>query len=98
MLCPFCNFEIDANAVACKNCSATLMTLRSPAGVVAGWIGMVVAIMWGLLGIPLAVFPFISYSLKDYPWPAFVACAVIAAGLFWYSKSTRRTQWVRGDM
>jgi hypothetical protein len=51
--------------------------------------------LWGILGAPLLILPFISYSLKGYPWTAFVIGVVIAAGLLWYSKSTEHARWVR---
>lgn len=95
MQCPICGSEIDSNASACDKCGATQVTLRTPSGVVVGWMGMVMAIMWVMLGSPLLILPFLSTGIGGYPWTAFIICAIIAAGLLWYSRSTLHTEWVR---
>lgn len=71
--------------------------MRTPAGVIIGWMGMVMAILWVMLGAPLLILPFMSYSTSGYPWTAFVVCALIAAGLLWYSKSTVHNEWVHRE-
>lgn len=95
MQCPLCASEIGPNAVVCEHCGAIRVVMRTTTGVVVGWLGMVMALLWGILGAPLLILPFISYSLKGYPWSAFIIGVVIAAGLLWYSKSTEHARWVR---
>jgi hypothetical protein len=97
MQCPFCASEISPNAVTCEKCGAAQITQRSSTGVLAGWLGMVMAILWGMLAFPLIILPFTSYSLKGYPLTPIVIGAIIAAGLLWYSKSTVHNEWVRRD-
>jgi hypothetical protein len=94
MQCPLCGSEIGSNAVVCEKCGAIQVIVRTPAGVVVGWVGMVMSILWLMLGTPLLILPIMSISVKGYPWPAFVICAIIAAGLLWYSKSTIHSTWI----
>jgi hypothetical protein len=94
MQCPICTAEIGSNVVVCDKCGATQVTGRSTTGVIVGWLGMVMVILWFIMGIPLVILPFISYSLKGYPWVVFIAGSIMAAGLLWYSKSTIHTRWV----
>lgn len=97
MQCPICFAEIDSNAVVCDKCGATMVVQRSAAGVIAGWLGIVMAILWGIIAIPLVVFPLVSYSLQGYPWVVFIAGVILMLGLFWYSRSTTTRSWVRSE-
>ena len=97
MQCPFCASELGPDAVDCAKCGATRVTQRTPAGVIVGWVGMTVALLWALLFVPLLVLPFTEHGISGYPWPALIVGGVIAAGLFWYSKSTVHAKWVRRE-
>jgi hypothetical protein len=94
MQCPICTSEIASNRVVCDKCGATLVTGRSTTGVLVGWLGMVMVILWGIMSVPLLILPFASFSLKGYPWPVFIGGALLSGGLLWYSKSTIRSKWV----
>jgi hypothetical protein len=95
MQCPICNSEIDPGARECGQCGATRIYVRSAVGVFVGWVAMMLLLLWGILALPLVVFPVIHYSLAGYPWVALVVGAILTAGLFWYSKSTLHEEWVR---
>ncbi len=97
MQCPFCASEISPNTVVCEQCGAAQITQRTSTGVIVGWLGMVMALLWIMLAFPLLILPFTSYSLKDYPLAPLIIGAIIAAGLLWYSKSTIHTEWVRRE-
>ena len=97
MQCPFCASAISPNAFACEKCGAAQITRRSSTGVLVGWLGMVMAVLWAMLGAPLLILPFTSYSLKDYPITPLIVGAIIVAGLLWYSRSTIHTKWERRD-
>ena len=97
MQCPFCASELSPDAVDCAKCGATRVTQRTPTGVIVGWIGMTVAILWAMMGIPLLILPFTEHGISGYPWPVFIVGIVIAAGLFQYSKSTVHVKWVRRE-
>lgn len=93
MQCPICASELDLNAVVCEKCGATRVTQRSPSGVIVGWLGILVALLWIMLFVPLLILPFIGYSLKGYPWPVLIIGGMLAGGLLWYSKSTVHAEW-----
>jgi hypothetical protein len=95
MQCPICSTELDPDAVNCEKCGATRVTQRTPTGVIVGWVGMTVALLWAMLGIPLLILPFTEHGISGYPWAVFIVGVVIAAGLLQYSKSTLHAIWVR---
>jgi hypothetical protein len=95
MQCPLCNAEIGSSSSVCDHCGAIRVYARTTAGVMVGWFGMVMVLLWAIMALPLVVFPFIHYSLAGYPWLALVIGAAITAGLLWYSKSTVHAEWVR---
>jgi hypothetical protein len=97
MQCPFCAFAITPGAVVCEKCGATRITRRSTTGVFAGWAGMVIALIWTMLWIPLLFLPFIGYDISDYPWITLIVGSIVAAGLLWYSKSTIHSEWIRRE-
>ena len=94
MQCPVCRAEIDSNGDVCGHCGAVRVYVRTAVGVLVGWFGMVLLLLWVIMVLPLVVFPFINYSLAGYPWLALVIGAMLTAGLFWYSKSTVHEEWV----
>lgn len=96
MQCPICNSEISQAADTCDQCGATRTHVRTSIGVFAGWVGIVVLLMWLIMALPLLLFPFIHLSLAGYPWIVLVIGLVITAGMFWYSKSTVHAEWVKG--
>ena len=97
MQCPFCASEISPDAVVCEKCGATRVTQRTPAGVYIGWAGMVIAIIWAMLWVPLLFLPFVGYDLSAYPWLTLIVGTIVAAALLWYSKSTVHSQWIRRE-
>jgi hypothetical protein len=97
MQCPFCASELKPEAVACENCGAVKSTRRTTVGVFVGWAGMVIAIIWIMLWIPLLFLPFTGYELSDYPWLTLIIGTIVAAGLLWYSRSTLHSQWIRRE-
>jgi hypothetical protein len=97
MQCPFCTSEISPDATACDKCGATRVTQRTPAGIFAGWVGMMLALIWAMLWVLLLILPFIGYGLSGYPWIALIVGTIGAAGLLWYSKSTVHSKWIRRE-
>jgi len=97
MQCPICGNELSPDAVNCEKCGATRVTQRTPVGVLVGWLGMTVALLWAILGAPLLILPFTERGISGFPWPVFIVGVVIAAGLLWYSKSTVHSIWVRKE-
>jgi predicted nucleic acid-binding Zn ribbon protein len=97
MQCPFCASEISPDAVVCEKCGATRVTQRTPAGIFVGWVGMVLALIWAMLWIPLLILPFTERGLSGYPWLVLIVGTIVAAGLLWYSKSTVHSKWVRRE-
>jgi len=97
MQCQYCASELSPDSVVCENCGAKRVTQRTPAGVIAGWVGMTMAVVWSLVWLPLLILPFTERGISGYPWPALIIGTLITAGLLWYSKSTVHTTWVRKD-
>jgi len=97
MQCPFCASEISPDAVICETCGAHKVTRRTTAGVFVGWAGMVIALIWAMLWVPLLFLPFIGYDLSGYPWITLIVGTIVAAALLWYSKSTVHSQWIRRE-
>jgi hypothetical protein len=97
MQCPFCASEISPDAIVCEKCGATRVIQRTPVGVYIGWAGMVIAIIWAMLWVPLLFLPFIGYDLSGYPWITLIVGTIVAAGLLRYSKSTVHSQWIRRE-
>ena len=97
MQCPICSSELDSNAVACDKCGATRLTQRTPTGVLVGWLGMLIGLLWIMMGLPLLILPFTDHGIGGYPWPVFIIGGIIAAGLLQYSKSTVHAEWKRRE-
>jgi len=97
MQCPICASELSPDAVNCEKCGATRVTQRTPTGVIVGWIGMTVALLWIMLFIPLLILPFTAHGIAGYPWYALIGGGILAAGLLHYSKSTRYATWARRE-
>lgn len=97
MQCPFCAAELKPDAVACEKCGAFKVTQRTTVGVFVGWVGMVIALIWIMLWVPLLFLPFIGYDLSAYPWLTLIIGTIVAAGLLWYSRSTLHLQWIRRE-
>jgi predicted nucleic acid-binding Zn ribbon protein len=94
MQCPYCNSELEPNTVECKKCGAIRVTRRTTIGVFVGWAGMVVALIWVMLWLPVTFLPFLGYNMGDYPWVTLIIGTIVAAALLWYSKSTLHSQWI----
>jgi hypothetical protein len=94
MQCPFCASELKPDAVSCENCGAVKVNERTTVGVFAGWVGMVIGLIWIMLWVPL---PFIGYNMSEYPWITLVVGTIVALGLLWYSRSTLHSRWIRRD-
>jgi hypothetical protein len=97
MKCSLCEADIESNAIVCGNCGARKTIKRSTVGVFVGWVGMVIALIWLMLGIPLIILAFLGYSLHDFPWITLVVGTLISAALLWYSKSTEHAQWIHRE-
>ena len=97
MQCPLCASELKPDAAACEKCGALKVAQRTTVGVFAGWIGMVIALIWAMLWVPLLFLPFIGYDLREYPWLTLIIGTIVAAGLLWYSRSTLRSHWIRRE-
>jgi hypothetical protein len=95
MLCPLCASEIKPTAIVCEKCGARRVTQRTPVGIFAGWAGIVLAIVWAPLLAGVVILPFTDRGLNDFPWLTLIAGMLVAAGLFWYSKSTIHSKWIR---
>jgi len=74
-----------------------MVTRRTTAGVFVGWAGMVVAIIWAILWVPVTFLPFLGYDMKSYPWITLIIGTIVAAALLWYSKSTMQSKWIRAQ-
>jgi len=97
MQCPFCASELKSEAVTCEKCGAIKVTQRTAAGVYIGWVGMVIALIWIMMWIPLLFLPFIGYNMREYPWLTLIVGTIVAAGLLWYSRSTMHSRWIRRE-
>lgn len=97
MHCPFCASELKPEAVVCEKCGASKINRRTTVGVFVGWVGMVIAIIWIMMWIPLLFLPFIGYDLSEYPWLTLIIGTFVAAGLLWYSRSTLHSEWTRRE-
>jgi len=97
MQCPICASEISNDAIECAKCGAIRVTQRTPVGVIVGWVGMTVALLSVLWGIPVLIMPFMERGLSGYDWRTLIVGILIAAGLLWYSKSTVHAKWVRRE-
>ena len=97
MQCPFCASELKSEAVTCEKCGAIKVAQRTAAGVYIGWVGMVIALIWIMMWIPLLFLPFIGYDMREYPWLTLIVGTIVAAGLLWYSRSTMHSRWIRRE-
>lgn len=97
MQCPICSSEISADVAVCDKCGAMRVVQRTPTGVIVGWFGMVMMIIWVMIAVPLVIFPLINFPIKDFPWAVLIIGAIISAGLLWYSKSTLHSKWVPSE-
>lgn len=97
MQCPYCASELEPNAAECEQCGASRVTRRTTVGVFVGWAGMVVALIWAMLWVPVTFLPFLGYNMKSYPWITLIIGTVTAAALLWYSKSTLHSKWIRAE-
>jgi hypothetical protein len=97
MQCPFCNSDLETDAVSCEKCGALKVTERTTVGVFAGWVGMVIAIIMIMAWVPVLFLPFVGYDMSEYPWLTLIVGTIIAAILLWYSKSTLHSRWKSGE-
>lgn len=97
MQCPICASELSPDAIICEKCGATRVTQRTPTGVIVGWVGMTIALLWIMLFVPLLILPFTAHGISGYPWPVLIIGGVLAAGLLQYSKSTVHAEWARRE-
>ena len=97
MQCPICASELESGAVVCKNCGAIRVSRRTTVGVFVGWVGLVIALIWAMMWIPLLFMPFIGYDMSEYPWVTLIVGTLVAAALLWYSRSTMHDRWIRRE-
>lgn len=95
MQCPLCASEIDPATVACPSCGAIRVTGASPLGVMVGGVGIVVAICVGCLWAALLALPLLGMGTAGFPWLVLVFGTAVAAGMLWFSRSTRQPRWIR---
>ncbi len=94
MKCPICSTEIQSGASACPACGAIQAVQRTPVGAFAGWIGILAAVLTGMLLIPLPLMALFGISLAGFPWVLPIAGVCIAAASFWYSRATKHIVWL----
>jgi len=94
MQCPVCATEVNANDVVCNKCGATKVTRRTTVGVFVGWGSMVVGLIWFMLWVPVLFLPFVGYDMSEYPWTTLIIGTIVAAVLYWYSRSTIHSEWI----
>jgi len=97
MQCPICSSEIPSGSVVCDKCGARRVTGRTPIGVIVGWAGLTVAILWGILWLFLLALLGIGHDTGGFPWVTLFIGTVIAAALLYYSRTTIHTTWKRRD-
>lgn len=97
MQCPLCSTELKPDALVCDKCGAVKVYRRTTAGVFIGWAGMMIALIWAAVFVPLLFLPFMGFSLGGYPWIILVVGLVLAPGLLWYSRSTLHALWIGRD-
>ncbi len=100
MKCQFCSAELADDAFSCPQCRARKMLRRSRAGVITGWIAIVLAFHMCLVWIPLPIMMFAGFNIGSIPWQldvSVVLLTIVMAALFWYSNSTRHLEWVSGN-
>ncbi|KXS32904.1 MAG: hypothetical protein AWT59_0991 [Candidatus Gallionella acididurans] len=97
MQCSFCSTELKPDALTCDKCGAHKVYRRTTAGIFVGWVGMLIALIWAALFVPLLFLPFMGISLGGYPWAALVIGLILAPALLWYSKSTVHALWIGRD-
>ncbi len=100
MKCPFCSAELDDQAFSCPKCRARKIVTRTKAGVITGWIGIVLGSQVALAWAPLPLMFLWGFDMKRIPWELealVVSVTIITIGLLWYSKSTKHLEWVSGQ-
>lgn len=97
MQCPFCSTELKPDALACDKCGAHKVFRRTIVGIFVGWAGMLTAVIWAALFVPLLFLPVLGISLDGYPWITLVIGLILAPALLWYSKSTVHALWIGRD-
>jgi hypothetical protein len=95
MQCPLCSSELGDKAYECPTCGATQVIQRSPAGVITAWVAMGGGVLWGLFWLLLLLMLVTKQSLAGFPWLVLILGTALVAGLLWYSRTTKRTVWVR---
>lgn len=95
MKCPVCSSEIPDDAVTCERCKARRVTQRTPFGVMVGWAGATIAMLWAMLWLFLFALLLIGSDISHFPWLMLVSGTLLAAGLLWYSRTTRHAVWKR---
>ncbi len=94
MKCPVCSAEIAPDALACPACGAFQSVERTPLGVVAGWVGILTAVLTAMVLVPLPVMLLAGGSLTGFPWVLPLIGLILAGASLGYSKSTRHTVWL----
>jgi predicted nucleic acid-binding Zn ribbon protein len=97
MQCPFCGTELKPDGLVCDKCGAIKVYRRTTTGVFVGWVGMVIALIWAAVFVPLLFLPFMGFSLSGYPWIILIVGLVLAPALLWYSRSTLHALWIGRD-
>ena len=97
MKCPYCSTELDKNIYACAACGARQVVRRTKLGVFMGWAGIVLTFNVALAWLPLPVMFVAGFDFHRIPWQLsalVISATIAAAGLLWYSHTTRHLEWV----
>ena len=97
MKCPVCSAELEPGAIQCPACGAVQRVERTPVGVVTGWLGIVSAVLTGMIVIGLIVLIVTGVSLKGFPWILVIIGGILAGGFLGYSRKTRHLAWHARD-
>ncbi len=95
MKCPICSAELAPNAVSCPNCHAFQSVERTPLGVLAGWVGVLSAVLTAMILTPVPFMAFAGTSLSGFPWILPGIGVGLSAAAFLYSRSTRHVVWLK---
>ena len=93
MKCPVCSAELEPGAIQCPSCGAMQRVERTPVGVVTGWLGIVSAVLTGMVVIGLIVLIVTGVSLKGFPWILVIIGGILTGGFLGYSRKTRHLAW-----
>ncbi len=93
MKCPVCSAELEPGALNCPSCHAMQVVERTPLGVLSGWLGILSAVLTGMILLALPFIVIAGFSLQGFPWALPVVGLILTAAFLGYSRNTRRLVW-----